>query len=730
MTHSINTMSAEELYAATQNRLNELAFSKTRTDDEVAFLHTIVLNLKQNDPECKIARMYLPYLEHFNLQATVDELDQMAKSKDLTMLFSDMKYRKMAIETTSSVMQSIMTRYLKEHDGMLYVVTPDDGYIRIGQYNPEHLVSFAKACIDDRTSRKTYLLNDEIKKIAAAVNYYVKSIDQTKNYIIQFNDCYLKDGKVYKGTSPVFPRYFITRKVYHAVQAYMEDGTMPQPNEVTGTAMDLALHIANYDKRTFHRLLAASSMIFLNDLDKRAKFARFIRLYGPTGANGKSEFQKLMARIVQEDNFTPFKASDFDDQFKTGKIATALLAIESEDEGKMSANAASQLKLMVTGDPLTYREIRQAPEKSRAIATVFSNSNMMLNTSDKSDAFARRLDWFKVEEKYTRAHRGQIHFDNLRTEETSQFMTEYLLVTMLKTLENNDLPEKSQQMIDTDKEFTSNNDSAQDFVEEVGLHTIIGYSVTEVRKRYEEWCELNSRIELKQKFNTALESKFGLTRRKLGKDLINPESDSFGLIESGTIRQISGWMTNGARDSYDFNKLDSEGNVEVQMGVLVGSSNENRTTLTELFGISDMQKEPATDPELDPDPDTDPDPDPDPVSVPDIDLNKDIDINVDIDKELDLSEDFDEEDEDEDLYEEDFDEDEEEQDPEQDPDEDLEQDPDEDLDEDPETVGEIKHSKNNECQSRDRCDRDKEDVSASETIDATCDESPPEELSE
>lgn len=580
-------VSAEKLYIETQNRLNELAISKEYTDEEIAFLQLMVTNLKRNDSDCKLSRMYLPYIEHFHLKDIVDELEQMTISKDMDDLFSDMKYRKMAIETSSSVIQSVMTRNLKEYNGMLYVSTERNGYIRVGQYDSEHLIAFVKACIDDRFSRKTYILNDEIKKVAAAANYYIKSVDMTKNYIIQFNDCYIKDGVVHEGTSPVFPRYFITRKVLHAVKAFEEHGTLPTPNEVTKTAMDLALHISNYDKKTFERLLAASSMIFLNDLDKRAKYARFIRLYGPTGANGKSEFQKLMTRIVQEDNFTPFKASDFDDQFKTGKIATALLAIESEDEGKMSANAAAQLKLMVTGDPLTYREIRQSPEKSRAIATVFSNSNMMLNTSDKSDGFARRLDWFKVNDRYDRTHLGQVHFDNLRTEETSQFMTEYLLVTMLQVLKNNDLPEKSPAMIATDREFTSNNDSAQDFVEEHGLHTIIGFPVTEVRERYEKWCSDNARIELKHKFNTTLESKFGLFRRKLGKGLINPESEKYALIESGALKQISGWMTAGIKDSYDFDKLDKNGNVEVQMGVLVGSSDENRTNLTELFGVED-----------------------------------------------------------------------------------------------------------------------------------------------
>lgn len=580
-------VSAEKLYIETQNRLNELAISKEYTDEEIAFLQLMVTNLKRNDSDCKLSRMYLPHIEHFHLKDIVDELEQMTISKDMDDLFSDMKYRKMAIETSSSVIQSVMTRNLKEYNGMLYVSTERNGYIRVGQYDSEHLIAFVKACIDDRFSRKTYILNDEIKKVAAAANYYIKSVDMTKNYIIQFNDCYIKDGVVHEGTSPVFPRYFITRKVLHAVKAFEEHGTLPVPNEVTKTAMDLALHISNYDKKTFERLLAASSMIFLNDLDKRAKYARFIRLYGPTGANGKSEFQKLMTRIVQEDNFTPFKASDFDDQFKTGKIATALLAIESEDEGKMSANAAAQLKLMVTGDPLTYREIRQSPEKSRAIATVFSNSNMMLNTSDKSDGFARRLDWFKVNDRYDRTHLGQVHFDNLRTEETSQFMTEYLLVTMLQVLKDNDLPEKSPAMIATDREFTSNNDSAQDFVEEHGLHTIIGFPVTEVRERYEKWCSDNARIELKHKFNTTLESKFGLFRRKLGKGLINPESEKYALIESGALKQISGWMTAGIKDSYDFDKLDKNGNVEVQMGVLVGSSDENRTNLTELFGVED-----------------------------------------------------------------------------------------------------------------------------------------------
>lgn len=590
MTES-RVVNGDRLYIEAQNRLNSLALANKIDEDEFGFLNLVIRNLRNNDPNCKLSRMYVPYLEYFNLKKTVDELESVASSKDNAELYSNMRFRKLAIETASSVVQSITVDNLKEHNGMLYLATNDAGYKRIGPFDIDHLIAFVKACIDDRHAVKTYIMNDEIKKISSSAAFNIKSIDATRNYIIQFEDCYLLNAKIYRGTSPEFPRFFITRKVYDAVEAFEKDGTMPKPNEITGTAMDLALHIANYDRKTFERLIAASAMVFLNDLDKRAKYARFIRLYGPTGANGKSEYQKLMTRVVQEDNFTPFKVSDFDDQFKTGKIANALLAIEAEDEGKMSSNAAAQLKSMVTGDALTFREIRQSPEKARAISTIFSNSNLMLNTSDKSDGFARRLDWFKVNDRYERSHLGQIHFDNLRTEETAQFMTEYLLVTMLKVLKDNDLPEKSKQMIETDKEFTSNNDSAQDFVEEFGLHEIVGFSVAEIRKKYENWCELNARIELKHKFNTALESKFGLVRRKLGKSLINPESENYGLVESGSIKQISGWMLAGVKDSYDFNQFDDEGRVAVRLGVAVGSDPKNRTNLNELFGLGESDND-------------------------------------------------------------------------------------------------------------------------------------------
>ena len=50
-------------------------------------------------------------------------------------------------------------------------------------------------------------------------------------------------------------------------------------------------------------------------------------------------------------------------------------------------------------------------------------------------------------------------------------------------------------------------------------------------------------------------------------------------------------MTAGTRDSYDFDKLDQDGNVEVQMGIVVGSSDENKTNLTELFGLADTSKD-------------------------------------------------------------------------------------------------------------------------------------------
>ena len=83
------------------------------------------------------------------------------------------------------------------------------------------------------------------------------------------------------------------------------------------------------------------------------------------------------------------------------------------------------------------------------------------------------------------------------------------------------------------------------FVRAVGLKEIVGKPVKPVKSvkdRYESWCETNGVTALKNKFNTTMESKFGLVAKNMiPKNMTVDESD-LSVLGMSDRKQVRAWV--------------------------------------------------------------------------------------------------------------------------------------------------------------------------------------------
>lgn len=107
----------------------------------------------------------------------------------------------------------------------------------------------------------------------------------TTDNIIQFLDCYVKDGKVYDGMHPTVGRFLIRKKVFEAVKNR-------KPTKVVKEVDQLISHLCNYDRKNIKLAESILATVFLNNQEMKNALAPHLRIFGPSGANGKTTFEE------------------------------------------------------------------------------------------------------------------------------------------------------------------------------------------------------------------------------------------------------------------------------------------------------------------------------------------------------------------------------------------------------------------------------------------------------
>ena len=385
-----------------------------------------------------------------------------------------------------------------------------------------------------------------VKKIETTSELYGK-----ESTIIQFKDCYIENSIVKKGfyKDGSLPRFYIDRAVYHAVETGV-------PTCHVQAVDDLLMHLASFDEETYERMIFILSTIFFNNEELKSKFNQSLRFYGKDGRNGKSLFSALMQRALGKSNCQIFSISDLHDPKTLYAVANSLVAIDSDSSGKtISEDAAAMFKSLTSGERVQIKGLYQKATSIETCCSIIAFSNVLPNSSDKTSAYLRRLEIVgcnyqildENEEVGSNSQRTKIKtsqewFDALRSDEAAQYLTELLLIKSQILVKNRSLPKKSQAMKDLLNRFSKDNDSAAAFVEEVGLESIIGFMISEVRDKYSAWCEEADMPELKRKFNQTLSDLYGIdTLMTSNLDCINQDSNAASLISSKAKRQVRIW---------------------------------------------------------------------------------------------------------------------------------------------------------------------------------------------
>lgn len=161
------------------------------------------------------------------------------------------------------------------------------------------------------------------------------------------------------------------------------------------------------------------------------------------------------------------------------------------------------------------RQIRGKPESIRSSVQLVSLSNALPKSEDKTEGFARRLDWYEVDNKLIKTDEW---FERLFSEESTQYLIELLVISLIDLLNRRPmkLTEKSNRMLMTEKKFNHNNNSILGFIEEQGKDWFVNRTVKSVSVAYEDYCYENDLNKLgRSKFNSTIESQLNLKRENM-----------------------------------------------------------------------------------------------------------------------------------------------------------------------------------------------------------------------
>lgn len=363
----------------------------------------------------------------------------------------------------------------------------------------------------------------------------------TSDNIIQFLDCYVEDGRVYEGMHPTVGRFLIRKKVYEAVKNR-------KPTKVVKEVDQLIAHLCDYDEKNIKLMVSILATVFLNDQEMKNTLSPHLRIFGPSGANGKTTLEELLRKGFGNHNVVATQIGELDNYHFVETTVQSLIAIDGDSSSKaLSSDAAATFKRIVTGDTVRSRQIYGKMRDVKSMCLLLAFCNTLPKSSDKSNAFLRRMTIIKCSDRLVDSKRFVANdewFKNLRSDDAAQYIVEKLLLRAQEMLDQDvlKLPEASKATKDMLTKFSNENDSASAWIKEVGVEEVVGYQVKEVREKYEAWCEENDKTPLKRQFNEVLEVNFGLERRKVTYLRLNPDSSYHALSKHKGGSAVNAWQ--------------------------------------------------------------------------------------------------------------------------------------------------------------------------------------------
>lgn len=172
------------------------------------------------------------------------------------------------------------------------------------------------------------------------------------------------------------------------------------------------------------------------------------------------------------------------------------------------------MKILVTGESLSVREIYGKPIQTTPTCTIIVASNHPFKSDDKTDGVHRRVAEIKTGNKLIRNNEW---FNRLYSEEECQAFFNLCVKRANDLIEdfykNGNMMKISKAILNRKNDLAKDNNNVIEFIE-YNKDDIEGFLVTEIRQKYELWCEGNDLNPLgKTKFNETVENKLNLKRK-------------------------------------------------------------------------------------------------------------------------------------------------------------------------------------------------------------------------
>lgn len=405
----------------------------------------------------------------------------------------------------------------------------------------------------------------------AAIDSFKRMLSYNNSYkesVIQFDDCYVKDGKVHAGFySEGFARFTIKRRVLKSVE---DRKTSVYSKELD----DLMLHLCNYDNQTKERFLDVVSTVFLNNSEFKQLYNFSPRIVGKDGRNGKSVFKSVIEKAFgghTSSNVAAFRMSKLDDPRTLYHVVHALIAIDGDSSTKqISEDAAEAFKCITTGDPISVRALYGEQKEVPAMTMMIEFSNDFPMSADKSAAYLRRLEFIRCDyqlitdtselgpnSKMPQIKLNQQWFNAIRSDLAAQYLIESLLIRSQRIRETGEISPKSDQMKAMLTLYSYENNSALAFYEEFGADKIVGRTVKEIKELYRSWCEENDLTIMKKKFIETLESR-GLKRLRVSFRNLSVDSEQFNYCQDSNHRLMAWQFANSSHNARYFENLHAD----------------------------------------------------------------------------------------------------------------------------------------------------------------------------
>lgn len=363
-----------------------------------------------------------------------------------------------------------------------------------------------------------------IRNTQLILNNFLKylKISKSRHTIIQLKNKYIQNGKIIDGY------YHSSLPLVEIKREISEDINCP-------IALNLISHLCNYDDEIKEWFLdqIASALILREDF--KAKNGQLVRLYGPSGKNGKSTFNKFLKKVFGFENVfsTKINKLNSDNKYDIKGVVNSLFVVDEDaDENFYKSDISSTLKTLVTGEKMSVREIYGKPKQSIPICKIIIASNHPFKSDDKTGGIHRRITEIKTSNELKRKNEW---FDTLFSEKECQaffnLCTQRMEKLMIDFHKGNTIITPGK-ILKAKQKLAKENNNVLEFIELYSAE-IENYSVAEVKKKYELWCEENDLNPLgKTKFNETIEVELGLVRETKKGNILKGEAYDKGILNS------------------------------------------------------------------------------------------------------------------------------------------------------------------------------------------------------